>query len=121
MISNWHRWTRRRSVRAALALLFALVFTAQSQAMASHALAMSMGIEICTAEGMVLVDHDGKPLPKESMQHDCCGIGTLGAASAPPCLDALELQHAAPSAPMPASALAAEWLGPLSRGPPIPS
>ncbi|CAN5302552.1 hypothetical protein BH10PSE17_BH10PSE17_15770 [soil metagenome] len=101
-----------------MAILFALVFTAQTQAMSSHALAMSMGIEICTAQGMKFVDPDGKPLPKESMQHDCCCIGTLGSAPTSVVPIVLTLPAAAPTSFVATRRLSAEWLAPLSRGPP---
>lgn len=86
----------------------------------ARAAGMASGIEVCTMAGMQVVDADGLPL--DAGVHpctDCCGSllppGLLPSRSA---TAASALRHAAPASPPTVQRLAAEWLAPLSRGPP---
>ncbi|CAN7617749.1 hypothetical protein [Rhizobacter sp. LjRoot28] len=101
-------------VWVALALLW------QPAGATARAAGMAAGQEVCTSVGMQMVDADGQPIQAQSHPcTDCCG-SLWPAALLPGMATGLlrELRHATPASPPPPLRLAAEWLGPLSRGPP---
>ena len=99
-------------------LWLALALVLQSFTALSHATAMAAGTELCSAGGhttRVSVDDDGGT---GTSPHDCC-LSAATAAPPPvpqPLLPALGFDAPAPA--LTAQRLAAEWLAPLSRGPP---
>ena len=86
----------------------------------AHAAAMVTGTEVCTSTGPQWVDADGQVVAAHAHAcADCCSspvppVLLPGAAAAP----VVPLRHAAPAEPLTAQRLAAQWLAPLSRGPP---
>jgi hypothetical protein len=99
-------------------LWLALALLLQSFTALSHATAMAAGTELCSANGhttRVSVEDDGAA---GASPHDCC---LSAATAAPPTLPQpllLALGFDAPAPALTAQRLAAEWLAPLSRGPP---
>jgi hypothetical protein len=105
--------------RIAAAFWLALVLLLQGPAMAYQATAMATGIDVCSASGSKRVDGEGKPLTaSHTSHHDCC----CSAASLPPPLSIdtslLAFGHETPADKLSAGRLGAEWMAPLSRGPP---
>jgi hypothetical protein len=98
----------------ALALLW------QPWAMALDSIGAAGTIEVCTSTGFQRYDRDGQPIPS-SRHHphgDCC----VGSTALPATAFDLPLSpavHQAPARLLPAGVLGAEWLGALSRGPPL--
>ncbi len=105
--------TARLVVWLVLALLF------QPWIGAYRAAAAVGGIEVCTVAGPKRVDADGNPRTVNHGAHDCCCVSAV--ASPPPSLatHAVALAHESPAATLKAGRIAAEWLSPLSRGPPL--
>ena len=93
----------------------------QTVSMAYHATAMATGIEVCTTDGAMRVSTDGEPLGSDSAGHDCCCPGTVGTPPAVEDLTPLRAIDPAPSERITAGRLSAQWLAPLSRGPPSPT
>ena len=89
----------------------------QGTAAAYHAVAMAVGTEVCSAEGSKHVDEDGHVIKGQGM-HDCCCPSV--ATAPPPSVDPVMLATGVtlPESDLPLPAFAAQWLGPLSRGPP---
>lgn len=89
----------------------------------AHAAAMATGTEVCTSAGMQWVDADGKTVAAHAHAcADCCSSpvppGLLPDAAVPA---AVPLRHAAPAEFLTVQRLSAQWLAPLSRGPPLVS
>ncbi|WKB53379.1 DUF2946 family protein [Eleftheria terrae] len=105
--------------RLALALWLALVMFWQPWVAAYQASLAAAGIEVCTATGVTRVHPKEQPAG-EHQGHDqdcCCSAGLV--AALPPVPAPLPRLHAiAPTAHLGERVLQAEWLGPLSRGPP---
>ena len=114
------RHLTRRSHRLLLAVWLVVSLLWQPFLNTAHAAAMVTGTEVCTSAGTQWVDADGQPVAAHAHAcADCCS------SPVPPVLlpDAggvapLPLRHAAPAEPLTLQRLAAQWLAPLSRGPP---
>lgn len=120
--SSRHRGHPRHAARGwGVDLVWGLVLALllQGLVMPRHAIAMATSTEVCSADGAAkFVDADGHTVSKHGMDHDCCcpslaaALPATGWVPAPPATPV-------PPRPAPAAALlAAQWLGPLSRGPP---
>ena len=97
----------------AIALLF------QNAILTQHALAMATGIEVCSVAGPTRVDADGHPLKGGDLKHhDCCCATPLAAPPVARTLPPMPSAGRVAAAPVTAARLAADWLAPLSRGPP---
>ena len=117
-----HRIASRHH-RLLMAVLLVLSLLWQPWVSTAHAVSMASGTEVCTSTGPQLFDANGKAIdaqPRSCL--DCCG------AMSPPALQPTAaplvlhpLSHAAPAEPLTAQRLAAQWLAPLSRGPPLAS
>lgn len=109
-----------RGHRLFLAVLLVLSFVWQPWVATSHAAAMASGTAICTSRGNVVLDAQGKAVPSARQGcGDCCSSVTPAAllptiATVPQ----RAVSHAAPADVLTAQRLAAQWLAPLSRGPP---
>jgi hypothetical protein len=111
----------RLDMRRLLAMCgLALALLWQPWAMALETIGAAGTIEVCTSTGFQRYDRDGQPISgSRHHQHgDCCaGMPMLPAM-------AFELPlnpavHQSPARLLPAGVLGAEWLGALSRGPPL--
>jgi len=97
-----------------------LVMLLQGWVMAYQSTAMASGIEVCSASGAKRVDREGKPLPSLGHAgHDCCCTAAALPPPVPQDTAAPNLRHEAPTRHLSAGRLAAQWLAPLSRGPPL--
>jgi hypothetical protein len=96
-----------------------LVLLLQPWVGTSHAVAMAMGTEICTTFGTQWVDGQGKALDGAKHDgHDGCCSGAAGmTADLAPAGHGNDRQ-CTPAESLAASRHGAEWLAPLSRGPP---
>lgn len=95
----------------ALALVFQLLLGAH------HSTVMASGLEVCSADGAVRVDAGGSPLSSDH-GHACCCTADF---SLPPTFEAhlkADMTAASPAALFTLGRLSAQWLAPLSRGPP---
>lgn len=94
----------------------------QLPASAAQRVAMASGLEVCTTSGMQIVDADGKAI---SAQHhecpDCCCAASPMMPAAPDRYDPAVYPRPAPIETLTMRRLAAQWLAPLSRGPPANS
>jgi hypothetical protein len=107
-----------------MALMWGLVLALllQGLVMPRHAIAMATSTEVCSVDGGAkFVDADGHTVSKHRMDHDCCCPSLGGALPAAGWV--FVPLHTPPQAqaPQAAARLAAQWLGPLSRGPPVVS
>ncbi len=112
-----HRFDARRCLLAVCAIVALLV---QPWVSATRLVAMANGTPVCTSGGdMKMVDADGQPM--QAMHHpclDCCSASLLGL---PPVLawnEPRPVLHTQPAELITASRRDAQWLSPLSRGPP---
>ena len=115
--------TSTRTHRLLLAVMLVVSLLWQPWVSTTHAVAMASGVEVCTSAGPQVFDANGKAIdaqPRSCL--DCCGsasswalLPTVTAVGAHP------LPHAAPAEGLTAQRLAAQWLAPLSRGPPTVS
>lgn len=112
-----------RHHRLLLAVLLVLSLLWQPWVSTAHAVAMASGVEVCTSTGPQVFDANGKAIdaqPRSCL--DCCG--SISPPALLPTVAALvvhPLSFAAPAEPLTAQRLAAQWLAPLSRGPPTVS
>jgi hypothetical protein len=92
----------------------------QSTVLVQHALAMATSVEICSTDGPKRVDADGKPI-SDAVGHDN-GCGYCGVSLAAPPVPASISEPMPVRSSLPAfitiGKLHAQWLAPLSRGPP---
>lgn len=99
-----------------------LALLLQGLVMPRHAIAMATSTEVCSVDGAAKwVDADGQVVSRHGMDHDCC-CPSLGVAL--PAAGWVVMPPALPpqaQAPLAAALWAAQWLGPLSRGPPVVS
>jgi hypothetical protein len=113
--------TASRHHRLLLAVLLVLSLLWQPWVSTAHAVAMASGTEVCTSTGPQVFDANGKAIdaqPRSCL--DCCGAMSPPALLPTAAALALHpLSHAAPAEPLTAQRLAAQWLVPLSRGPPV--
>lgn len=117
------RTTTLRTHRLLLAVMLVVSLLWQPWVSTTHAVAMASGVEVCTSAGPQVFDANGKAIdaqPRSCL--DCCGavsppalLPTVAALGVHP------LSHAAPADVLTAQRLAAQWLAPLSRGPPTVS
>jgi hypothetical protein len=109
----------RRARRAFLALVAVFVVLLQPWVGTSHAVAMTLGMEVCTTAGIQSIDAQGKALDDVKHDvHDCCSSGAAGLPADVATTGHGQYRHAAPAEMLTAGRLDAEWLSPLSRGPP---
>jgi hypothetical protein len=105
------------TTRLRLALWLVLALLVQPVALEHHGLAVVAALEVCTADGNVLVDRDGNQVPKESSHDGCCPSADAAPPPAP-----LAVAAACPGevsgAPLARASPAERWMLPLSRGPP---
>ena len=99
-------------VALVLLLLFQFVF------MAHHSVVMAAGTEICTSEGTKHLSAEGDSIGDAGHHHDCCSTGKLAAPPATRLGSAQEAAGTVTSTFITTDRLAAQWLAPLSRGPP---
>lgn len=87
---------------------------------AGHALKVATAFEVCGSFGHRKVDADGQPVDTQA-RHDesCCLLPPLAPPPARLGWTMAAPEPAAPAALMAQPRLAAEWLGALSRGPPL--
>jgi hypothetical protein len=111
--------TKPRS-RARLALWLALCILLQSFFAVQHDVAMATGLEVCTAEGAKRVDGQGEQLDGQPLLHACCVMADLDLAMPPPRADVRVVFVASvpPAEALPTAWVCAQWVSPLSRGPP---
>lgn len=110
-----------RRLRLLLAALLVLSFVWQPWVVTAHAAAVATGNAICTSRGNVVLDSEGKAVPSaRQVCGDCCGCATPAALL--PEVASIQhraVSHASPADVLTAQRLAAQWLAPLSRGPPL--
>jgi hypothetical protein len=118
VVSVAYSTTAHRRTWSVFWLALCLLF--QSTVLIRHAAAMTTGAEVCSANGSKRVDADGKPV-SDAVGHDydcgCCGVSL----AAPPADAAIRDPMTVPLSPtafIAVSRLYAQWLAPLSRGPP---
>ena len=86
--------------------------------------AVAAGTKVCSATGAsTVMDADGKPLPASAAHHanECCCTPFLGPSLVLPEWRLAHQPGLAPAEPLTLQKLAAQWLAPLSRGPPVHS
>ncbi len=109
----------QRARRAFLAFVAVLALLLQPWVGAGRAAAMAMGTEICTTTGVQLLDAQGKAVDASThASHDCCCTGTLWLPAGLAFEGAGSFAQESPAEVLTTSRLDAEWLAPLSRGPP---
>lgn len=100
------------------ALIAGVVFLLLFQLVAPHARPVVVGVELCTGTGVARIGVQEHHAPDgDGAHHDCCCSDKL----APPPVAVQPSEVAVTSAArdfIATSRLAAQWLGPLSRGPP---
>ncbi|WP_372526141.1 DUF2946 family protein [Piscinibacter sp.] len=80
---------------------------------------MDLGLEVCSADGAKRVDADGKPISSgEHHAHDCCCSADLAAPLPGQLTAETPARHSFPGSLATFGQLSAQWLAPLSRGPP---
>jgi len=79
------------------------------------------GMEVCSASGSSIVtDADGDPLPASAQHmHDSCCLPAFGPSPFLAEWKAVHPLRQAPAEPLTLQKFAAQWLAPLSRGPPL--
>ena len=97
-----------------------LCLLTQSVLAAQHVIAMTLGNEVCTTDGVKKIGDDGQPLAGSAQHdHDCCCSATDSAAPSPEFIVAVERNRTSAETLLTAGRLAAQWLAPCSRGPPV--
>lgn len=112
---------RRTSVP--LLLWAVLAFVGHAMLGSYLGVAIAGGTAVCSATGSTtVVDADGEPLPAETHAHHdgCCSAAYALPAPAAEPAPSLHAGHA-PAGQLTAQRLGAQWLAPLSRGPPLSS
>ena len=114
---------RETLVHVPLLLWAALAVIGHAMLSSYLGVAIAGGTSVCSATGTTtVVDADGEPLPAAAHgHHDCCCSATY--ALPPPQGEPaprVDVAHA-PAEQLTAQRLGAQWLAPLSRGPPLSS
>lgn len=107
--------------RVAWAFWLVCALLVQAACLSYHATAMATGVEVCSVEGTKRVPDDSSPASDATAgEHDLCCVSAL---ATPPVLDIANasFEPPAPTSHLSAERLGAQWLAPLSRGPPAPS
>jgi hypothetical protein len=87
------------------------------QIVSPHAAAVVTGVDICTSDGSRRVSTDDPSDHSSDLHHDCCC--TVHLAAPPVGFEPVRVAAACGGCEdVAASKLAAQWLAPLSRGPP---
>jgi hypothetical protein len=83
--------------------------------------AVAAGMPVCSATGAkTVLDADGEPLPGTGspLGHECCCTSFFGPAPFLATWQPAQHFQPAPAEPLTLRKFAAQWLAPLSRGPP---
>jgi len=113
--------SRSTPSRGALAFALAVVLIAQALFGSYLGVAVAAGTQVCSASGAALVvDADGDLLPAAGahLGHDCCCTALGGPSPSPVTWQPMLLPRQVRAANPTQRELAAQWLAPLSRGPP---